>query len=249
MRRVDGTTAENDLASHHLLRLAATLGELDAGGPLAVEQHAVDHRPTQQIEVRSLERRIQVGASGTEPAALFDVAIELGEALLLIAVYVAGDGIASLLHGLEKRVEQRRGGSATLKNKRALGSAKLVAPRHARLHALEVGQAVRIVPRAHTRVGGPSLVVERVAALEDHAVDAAGPAENLAASVIHAPTIHKWFGLGFVLPVVELAADWKGKRRWHVDEDIPLVVAATGLEHQHRLRWVGAQPVSQRATC
>ena len=96
--RVDGSAAQNDLTRHHLLRLAATLGELDTGGSLAIEQHAVHHCPAQQIEVGPLEYRIQIGPSCTEPAAPLDVAIELGKALLLVAVYIAGDWIARLLH-------------------------------------------------------------------------------------------------------------------------------------------------------
>ena len=47
------------------------------------------------------------------------------------------------------------------------------------LHALEVGQAVGEVPGLHAGVGSPALVVQGVAALEDHAVDGLEPPSTL----------------------------------------------------------------------
>ena len=44
-------------------------------------------------------------------------------------------------------------------------------------------QAMRVIPLIHTRVARPALIVERVAALENHAVYAAGTAEDLTPSV------------------------------------------------------------------
>src|SRR5207237_196126 len=74
-----------------------------------------------------------------------------------------------------------------------------------------------VVPGLHARVRGPPLVVERVAALEDHPVDAAGAAQHLAARVVNAAVVHERLGLRLVFPVVEPGADRERQRRRHVD--------------------------------
>ena len=96
-------------------------------------------------------------------------------------------------------------------------------------------------------VGAPALVVQRVAALEDHAVDAAGAAQHLPAGVVDPAPVHVRLGLRLVLPVVEAAPDRERQRRRHVDEDVPEVVGAARLQHQHAVRGVGGQAVRQGA--
>ena len=172
-----------------------------------------------------------------------------GEALLAVAVDVVGERVAGLLHGVEERLEQRVGDRAPLEHERAVVAAVLVVGRggEAVLHPLEVRQAVGVVPRRHAGVGRPPLVVERVAALEDHPVDARRPPEHLAPRVVHAPPAQVRLGLGLVLPVVEAVADREHQRRRHVDEDVEAVVRPPGLEHQHPGRGVGAEPVGEHA--
>ena len=122
----------------------------------------------------------------------------------------------------------------------------VVADGEAALHLLEVRQAVRVAPGLHARIGCPPLVIERVAALEDHPVDAARAAEHLATSVIHPAAVHERLRFAFVLPVVEPTADREHQRRRHVDEHVPPRVRAAGFEHQDARAGVGAEPVGQR---
>src|SRR6185312_13162769 len=96
---------------------------------------------------------------------------------------------------------------SALEDERAAVAAPLVATGEVVLHLLEVRQAVRVVPGLHPRVGGPPLVVHGVAALEDHPVDAARAAEDLAPRVVDAPPVHERLGLRLVPPVVEPGAD------------------------------------------
>ena len=112
--------------------------------------------------------------------------------------------------------------------------------REARLHPLEVRQAVGVVPRRHPGVGRPALVVERVAALEDLAVDARRAAEDLAAGVVDPPAVHERLGLGLVPPVVEPAADRERQRGRHVDEDVEPLVRPARLEDEDPRRRIGA---------
>ena len=120
--------------------------------------------------------------------------------------------------------------------------------REAGLHPLEVRQAVGVVPGRHPRVGRPALVVERVAALEDLAVDARRAAKDLAAGVVDPPVVHERLGLRFVLPVVEAAADRERQRGRHVDERVDAPVGPAGLEDQDPRARVGGQPIRRART-
>lgn len=222
---------------------------LDADGLLALEEDAGDHRACGDGEVGPLPHGLEVRLGGGESASPADVAVEGREALLLVAVDVVGARIARFLDGLEEGAEQRVGGGAAFEDERAVVAAELVVGlgREAVLHPSEVRQTVRVVPALHARVGGPALVVHGVAALEDHAVDAAGTAQDLAARVVDAPVAHVRLGFRLVLPVVEPAADRIGQRGRHVDEDIPRVVGPTGLQDQHLVARVRGEPVRQCA--
>ena len=95
------------------------------------------------------------------------------------------------MYGLEERTEQRVVDRASLEDEWPRSAAPLIRAREAGLHALEIRKAVGVVPRLHPRVGRPTLIVQRVAALEDHAVDAARTTENLAAAVSDAAIVHE----------------------------------------------------------
>jgi len=104
------------------------------------------------------------------------------------------------------------------------------------LHLLEVRETVGVVPGCHPRICGPTLVVERIAALEDLAVDARGATEDLAACVVDPPAVHERLGLRFVHPVVIAAPDRKRQRRGHMDEDVESIVGPAGRDDQHPRR-------------
>ena len=152
---------------------------------------------------------------------------------MLVPVHVIGELVAGLLYRFEEGREQRARGRPAFEHERAVGPPVLVTTGEAGLHAFEVGETMRIVPIRHTRIGRPPLIIKWVAALEDHPVDAARPAEDLPASVIDPPPAHVRFRLGLVLPVVEAVPDGHGQGRRHVDQDVPAVVEATGLEDQY----------------
>ena len=171
----------------------------------------------------------------------------LREALLAVAVDVVGARVAGLDGRVEERREQRVVRGSALEHQRSVAAAPVVLAREAGLHLLEVGQAVEVVPLLHPRLGCPALVVERVAALEDHPVDRAGAAEHLAAGVEDPAVVEVRLRVGLVLPVVEPVADREGQRRRHVDEGVDPEVRAAGLEHQDRRSRVGGEPVGERA--
>ena len=191
--------------------------------------------------------RVQVGPGRRQPATAVEVAVEPREALLPVAVDVVGQRVAGLLHRVEERAEQRVLGGTALEDQRAVATAPVVGAGEAGLHPLEVRQAVGVVPLLHPGLAGPALVVHRVAPLEDHPVDAGGPAEDLAAGVLDPAATERGLRVRLVAPVVEAAADREGQRRGHVDERVDLPVAPAGLEHQDGGAAVRGQPVGQGA--
>ncbi len=250
--RVDRAAAEDHLAGLDTAVAAAGARVVDADGAGAVEADLGGERGGLDVEVLPVAHRVQVGPGRGPAAAAVDVAVEPREALLPVAVDVVGQRVAGLLRGLEEGAEQRVRRRPALDPERPAAAAPVVGADSAvledqALHALEVGQAVEVVPGLHARVGGPALVVHRVAPLEDHPVDAARAAEDLAAGVEHLAAVHVRLGVGLVLPVVEPVADRDRQRRGHVDERVDDVVGAAGLEDQHRARRVGAEPVGDGA--
>ena len=176
-----------------------------------------------------------------------DVPVEGREAFLPVAVHVVGQRVPGLLHRGEERLEQRAGGRPALQHQRAVTAPVLVRAGQAGLHLLEVRQAVRVVPVRHARVRGPALVVQRVAPLEDHPVDAAGPAEHLSPGVVDAAPVQVRLRLGLVAPVVEPVADREGQGGRHVDVHVPRVVRPAGLQDEYPVAGIGGQAVGEGA--
>ena len=200
-------------------------------------------------EVAALHDRMQVGARGAEPASAMDVAVKPRKTLLPVPVDVVGARVTGLNGRCEKRIEQRVRRRPALEHQRPAPAAPLVRSGQAGLHALEIRQAVRVVPGLHARVGGPALVVERVAALEDHAVDAARTAEHLAARMRDAPPLHVRLRFACVAPVVPGVTDRHRERARHVYQRVPDEIRATGLEDEDRRCRIGAQPIRERGSC
>ncbi len=55
-------------------------------------------------------------------------------------------------------------------------------------------------------------------------------------------------GLGLVSPIVEPAPDRKHQRRGHVNEDVPLIIGASGLDDQDRSFRISAKTIGECAT-
>src|SRR4051795_7861714 len=100
---------------------------------------------------------MQIGVRRAVPAPAPDVAVEAREALLPVAVDVAGELVSRLLHRVEERAEQRVDRGTALEHQRTGITPVLVGAGQARLHALEVRQAMRVRPLGHARIAGPPL--------------------------------------------------------------------------------------------
>ena len=248
LRGVDRAPAQDHLAGPHGPGPAAPAAH-HPRRPIALEEDAVDEGAGGQVQVGPVQHRVEVGPGRAQPPPPVNVAVEGGEALLPVAVDVAGEGVAGLDRRLQEGLEQRAGGRPPLQHQRPVVTPErgAVVGSQAALHPLEVRQAVGVVPAVHARIAGPPLVVEGVAALEDHPVDAGRPAQHLAPGVVDAPAPHVGLGLGGVPPVVEAVADGERERGRHVDVHVPFPVPPSGFDHQHLGGPVAAQPVGQDA--
>ena len=119
--------------------------------------------PVTNVRVRTVRffrprTGLEVGLRGRQPPAVVDVPVERREALLAIAVDVLGQVVAGLLAGREEGLEQRVRGRTALQDERPVMAAPRVVRRgrQARLHLLEVRQAVGVVPGLHARDRRPS---------------------------------------------------------------------------------------------
>ena len=237
---------------------AAERRDLDAGRANAVEDDAVDVGAGPDLQVRARECRLQEGL-GRVPAdagALVDV--EVADAFVVAAVEVVAARQAGLDGGGEKGVEDRPVQALLLDAPfAALALAGRIEPGRGveRVGALvevlvleEVRQALAPAP---ARVGAvavadaPAVVVARLPAHVDHAVDAARAAQHLAARIAQAPAVQAGGGLGRVQPVGARVADAIEVADRDVDPEV--VVAAAGLDHEDVLATIGAEPVGEQA--
>ena len=247
--RQEGSGSEDHFAGAHLTKRPEAAAVLDPDRTPSLEENARHRRQRLHVQVRPVHHRVEVGPRWREPPPTVNVAVERGEALLAVPVDVVGQVLTGLLHRFEKRDKQRTRCRSAFENERPVVAVERIVGRRGEtvLHAFEVRQAVCVVPTSHAALGRPFFVVQRIAALEDHPVDAPGAAEHLAAGVVDAPAAEVWFWLGFELPVVEAIADRHRQRRRHRNQRIPDVIPAPGFKEQHLARAVDAEAVPEHA--
>ena len=131
-------------------------------------------------QVRAPPRLGQKGARGrpakTSPARHLGIA----DPLLLRAVIIGGERKPDLLRGFDKAVGQGQDRPIILDEERAALAAILRTSRHVMLGFLEMGKDVRIALAAVSHLR-PTVVIGRITADIEHAVDRAGAAQHLAA--------------------------------------------------------------------
>ena len=172
--------------------------------------------------------------------------MEIAAAFVVAAVEVVGLGDADLRCRLAKGIEDLPTDARLLDAPLAAGAVRLVGAGREILAALEVGQ--HVVPRpAGVAELAPLVVVARLAAHVDHAVDRRAAAQHLAARVGEGAAVEAGLRLGLEAPVGASVAHAIEIADGNVDPDI--VVAPARLEQQDADGRIGAQPVGQDAAC
>ena len=109
----------------------------------------------------------------------------------------------------------------------------------------EVGQAVVPAPALVARGLCPLVIVARLSAHVNHAVDAAAPAQNFAARVVQRAAIQASSRLGLVKPIGTRVAH--AIQITHRNVDPVVVVFAPSFDQQHAHARIGRQAVGQQA--
>ena len=190
--------------------------------------------------------RPQIRHRGAPAAAPVRRHVHPAEAFLPVAVHVVGLRVPGLPSRVDERAIERILHRARRDVERAAAAAIVVGALEARFGALEIGQAVRVRPVREALRVGPAVVVERVAADVDHAVDRRRAAEHAPARARHAAPVHVRLGLGRVRPVVGVVGERVGERRRHVDEDA--ASGRPGLDQQDFDLRLPGQPVREHAS-
>ena len=226
-RRVDRRRRDDDLTAGTQNFGFATAQHLDPDSA-TVFNHDALRQGADELDVAGLLRRPQIGV-GRGPAAAFpDSLLHRAEAFLFLAVIVVGCLIARLLARLDKGFEERIFTRATADMQWAVCAAPFgVAPVAAivpAFHTFEVGQHIGIAPTIGA-LFGPMIIVHRMTAHIDHAVDRRRSTDHLAPRGRQTAVVQMRFGFGLEPPVVGFHIHRVGQRRRHLDER-PRIAAA-----------------------
>ena len=220
------------------------MAELYATGPAILDDGFLDLRPGQDGQIAAMADRPHESFITRMALAVADGELQIADAVLIAVIEVAVAGEALLGRGRDEKVGEtvvhdRIGDAefASAATKRALAS--LVA-----LTALEQRQDIVPAPAGVSQLP-PVLVVQRVAANIEHAVDGARPAQPPPPRPIEPPAVQMRLGLGEIAPVVRTGLEQP--RHAGRDLDPTVLGLRTGLQQKHARIGIGGKPVGQDA--
>ena len=214
----------------------------DADAALAFEQHAARRRLGDDVQVGAPHGRLEIAMRHAHAPAAADAGLGLDDAFLVLAVVVRVELEAGGDGGLEQGVVQRVLVGHLGDAQRAAGAAPVAAALLVALDAREQRRHVLPAPAASAHLR-PGVVVERLPAHPDEAVDGARAAQQLAARHGDRAIVGAGLRLGLVAPVgvgiVDQQAEADGKARVGM-------AGAPSLHQQHARAPVLGQPRRQR---
>ena len=197
------------------------------------------------MQIGAAHRRPQIGIGAGGAAAAPRRGLEEAGAFLGLAVEIRIEGNAGLDRGLHEGFRQRILVPPVRHRERPAGAVKLVLAALLVLRLPEIRQHVVITP-ADIAALAPAVVVLVLAAHIKQAVDRARSAQHFSARLEHLPAAEARLRLGLVHPVDRLFLEQLAVAERHMDPDIAVLRA--GLEQQHRMLAVRAQPVGEHAS-
>jgi hypothetical protein len=213
-----------------------------ADAALALDQQAFGQRVGLDRQVWPPSRRIQIADGGAHPATAADRRLGHADTVLRRAVIVPGVGDADLAGRLDQRVVNRPALVTFADLQRPAAAAVLVVGiALVTFHVPENRQYLAVAPTAIAELR-PGIVVLRLAAHEDHAVDRRGAAQELPARDGNAALARAFVGLRRIQPVGGGIFDQPRE----TDRDArPGVAFPARLKHQYPVFAVAAQSVRQ----
>ncbi len=180
VRRIDGAAGDDDLARRERLVVGAFLSISDAGATAAFEQQPRRDSLGLDPQIWAPPRFGQEGPRRRAAKAAVTGHLRIADTLLNRAVVVAGQREACLPRRFDKAMCQRQDGPVIFDEQRAALAAVLGITRHITFGFFEKGQDIGIAPAAAAHLR-PAVIIGRIAAHIEHAVDRAGAAQHPAA--------------------------------------------------------------------
>src|SRR6185312_13179923 len=210
-------------------------GIAHADAALAFEDQRRRQRALLDQKVFAAPRGIEIAMGGALAAALGDRHLRHAYPFLALAILVGIERQADLLGGFDDHLEQRHPTPWRVGHAQKPGAAAiLIRAAVIALHALEDRQHVLIAPAAIAELR-PVVIVLRLTADIDHAVDRARPAQHLAARHVDLAAAGALVRFGAVAPVDGGIVDHLGDADRHPrPEEIGTFDA--GFQQQHAIR-------------
>ena len=222
----------------------AGAAQRDAGRAPPVEKHPLGLRLRHHGQIAAGAHRAQErGRAADAPAAAL-VDLEVADALVGAAIEVGGFRDAGLFRGVTDRIEQIPAQPLAFHPPSAAGAVNVVHAGVMVLGAAEIRKNIVPGPAGIAELA-PVVVVARLAAHVDHAVDRGAAAEDSSARVVERPPVQPRFRLGPVAPVGAGIAHAVQVTDRDLDPDV--VVAPAGLQQGDRRGGVLAEPVGEHA--
>ena len=204
---------------------------LEADGAALVKQRAHPGRPGHHLHPGRTAGLAQVRIGGIRPHAVAHIGVESAEALLTQAIDIVGPREARLLAGPHECLVERVQTILHANRHRSFSAPIRVGATLAPLEPLVIGQHSSVRPAARAFLH-PALVVERIAAQKNGAVDRRRAAERLAARLVDAPVVEVRLSTRVEVPVeTAVRRVVSPHRARHLDR--PVTIGFAGLEQQH----------------
>ena len=246
LRGSDGAGGEDHLAlgADHLLPPALVeIGNPDR--PPAFDHHPGDVRPRDDLQVRALLDRIEIGHRRRAAPTLAGRQLEVADPFLFGAVVVRVVGVAGILRGCDPGIADRPLEAHVRHRERPAGAVVVVGAALLILRPLEQGQHVVPAPARIAHLA-PAVVVLMLTAHVKQAVERGGAAQHLAARPVETAAVQARIRLGHVAPVdTGVVHGFEVADR---DVDPGIDVAPPGLQQHDPRRRIGAQSIGQNAT-
>ena len=244
LRRVERAAGQDDLAAGagSLRRAALPVFDPDRAPPL--EQDAARQRVGFDDEIGPAARLAQIADRRRPAPAVLRRELEIAGAFLRRPVEIVVARIARLLRGVDERLAQRMRLADIGDRERPADAVQLVLAALLVLGAAEVRQHVVEAPAGIAELP-PVIVVRRLAAQIEQAVDRARAAQHLAARLDDLAVVELGLRLGLVEPVDPCVGEQLAVAERDVDPEVAIVAA--GLQQQHAMAARGGQAVGQHA--
>ena len=240
--RVDDTPGQDHLPVRERRGLMASLNIMHPNSPLSLKHDLPGQRAGFDRQIRARKSRSKIRGRRAPAPRIADRKLVAPETFLFGSVEIRVGRIAGLDTGSHKRIEQIVVMACIADNQRSIAPMERISPAGIAFGAFEIGQHIRKGPARHTLLT-PEVVIARMAADINHAVQRGRAPQRLAPGPEDSTIIQIGLGFGLVFPVVfRFRDDFRVADR---NMDQGMGVARAGFQQQDSDGGISAQTVRQ----